>query len=102
MQLKPNNPILTSAENHDSNGYGVKLYYNRGRKGLSYRLECKTSLYQSRTFVADNTLAPLVYYQTTNVLDSYKPVLHSNLYDNPSVLTCNKTETYPILPAYYT
>lgn len=36
---------------------------------LSYRLEGKTGLYQSHTFVADNTLAPLMHYQATNALN---------------------------------
>ena len=33
----------------------------------------------------DFHLPSLVYYEATNALDWYKPVLHSNLYDNPSV-----------------
>ena len=39
----------------------------------------------AHTFVADNTLILLMYYQATNALDWYTLVLHSNLYVNPSV-----------------
>ena len=34
----------------------VFLDVNRGRKGLSYRLECNTGLYQLSAFVADNNI----------------------------------------------
>ena len=44
--------------------------------------------------ITDNKLSSLVYYVTTNALDRYKPMLHSNLYDNHSLMICHSCWTF--------
>ena len=64
----------------------VPHYYDAiERRQIAPHLDNLHRQYEFRVFGNGWHETLLIYYMATNALDWYKPVLHSNLYDNPSM-----------------